>query len=196
MAFERKISRKRRIFVKLFDKRILKTNNMKPSFAPKESLWTKTILLTTLLAGTLDILSAYTTVYIRTGEISKKMFQYIAGGALGLETSMKGGWGVIALGVFFHYFIAFSFTLFFFLIYQRARLYRFNKYITGLIYGLFAWVIMNLVVLQLSALPAPVYKLQGIIVGASVLMVMIGLPISLSASNYYKKQANRQLSTG
>ena len=153
---------------------------MKPSFI-------KTVLLTTLLAGTLDILSAYATGYIRTGEISKKMFRYIAGGALGLERTMNGGWGIIALGVFFHYFIAFLFTLFFFLVYRRAGLNRFNKYITGLIYGLLAWVIMNLIVLPLSALPGPVYTLQGVLIGAGVLMVMIGLPVSLMADSYYKK---------
>ena len=150
--------------------------------------FTRTVLLTTLLAGTLDIVSAFLSHYFKTGEFATKMFQYIAGGALGLKTSLPGGAGVIALGVFFHYFIAFLFTLFYFLIYQKARLAAVNKYVAGLVYGIFVWVVMNLLVLPLSMLPSSPIKWPGFLVGMSILMVMIGLPIAIRAHNYYKKQ--------
>ncbi len=153
---------------------------MKPFF--------KAVLITTLIAGTLDILSAYVHVYILTHQVSKKMFNYIASGALGPENAMNGGWDVIVLGIFFHYFIAFSFTLFFFLIYNKLKLGKFNKYIVGLIYGLFAWFVMNRLVLPLSRLPQNPFNLKNAIIGALILMFMIGLPISLMAHNYFKKK--------
>lgn len=147
----------------------------------------RTILQTGLLAGTLDILSAYVHVFLRTHEISKKMFHYIAGGALGLEKSMKGGFGVVMLGIFFHYFIAFAFTLFFFLIYQKLNIASVNKYISGLLYGLFVWFVMNMLVLPLTKLPPRPFEAQNAIINALILMVLVGLPISISAHHYFKK---------
>ena len=145
------------------------------------------VLLTALVAGTLDILTAYTKGFIQSGHISKRMFQFIAGGALGLKDSMAGGIGVILLGVFFHYFIAFSFTLFFFLIYPKVSILSVNKYVSGLVYGIFVWLVMNEIVWPLSRLPRYPFNLQNAIIEALILMVMIGLPISLSAYSYYRK---------
>jgi hypothetical protein len=147
----------------------------------------KRVLLTAALAGTLDILSAYTNVFIKTHHISKKMFNYIAGGALGLKDALSGGGGVVLLGVFFHYFIAFSFTLFFFLTYRKFRLSSVNPYVMALLYGLFVWAVMNLVVLPLSLLPSSPFSFQKSIVDMLVLSVMIGLPVSLSANRYFAK---------
>ena len=55
----------------------------------------KTVLLTWLLVGTTDITAAYVHQFVITGKFAGKMLQYIAGGALGLENSMKGGFWVI-----------------------------------------------------------------------------------------------------
>jgi len=145
----------------------------------------KRLLLTVLIAGTLDILSAYANVFIRSGHISKKMFQYIAGGALGLKNSINGGIPVILLGIFFHYFIVLCFTAFFFFLYRKNRFFGLNRYIAALIYGIFIWAVMNLVVLPLSALPPSKLDPGKALLDASILAVMIGLPVSLSARAYY-----------
>jgi hypothetical protein len=147
----------------------------------------KRLLITGLIAGTLDILSAYVSIFIKSGRISKHMFQYIAGGALGLKTSLDGGIPVILLGIFFHYFIAFSFTLFFFYLYRKNRVFGLNKYLSALLYGFFIWAVMNLIVLPLSALPASQITFGDALLSGSILAVMIGLPSALSASAYYDK---------
>src|SRR6266487_644377 len=100
-----------------------------------KSFW-KTVLLTGLFVGTTDITAAYVNHYIKTGKFAGKMLQYIAGGALGLERSMPGGFWVGLLGLFFHYFIAFSFTLLFFVAYPRLRFRLLNKYLLGVLYGI------------------------------------------------------------
>src|SRR5580704_11902123 len=114
---------------------------------------TKRLLITGLIAGTLDITSAYVSIFIQTGHVSRRMFQYIAGGALGLKNTLDGGVPVILLGIFFHYFIVFCFTRFFFFLYHKNRIFGLNKYLAALLYGIFIWTVMNLVVLPLSALP-------------------------------------------
>jgi hypothetical protein len=150
-------------------------------------LLSKRLLITGLIAGTLDILAAYTDIFIRTGRISKKMFQYIAGGALSLNNTMNGGVPIILLGVFFHYFIAFSFTLFFFYLYRKNRIFGLNKFVAAFLYGFFIWAVMNLIVLPLSALPPGTITIGKALQGGSILAVMIGLPVSLGASSYYRE---------
>jgi hypothetical protein len=148
----------------------------------------KRLLITGLIAGTLDILSAYVSIFIKTGHISRRMFQYIAGGALGLKNSLDGGPPIILLGIFFHYFIAFSFTLFFFFLYRKNRVFGLNKYLAALLYGYFIWAVMNLIVLPLSALPPGTITIGNALKDGCILAVMIGLPSALSASAYYDKQ--------
>jgi hypothetical protein len=151
------------------------------------SLW-KRVLLTGLLAGTLDITAAYVNSFVKTGKFAGKMFQYIAGGALGLERSMQGGFWIGLLGFFFHYFIAFSFTLLLFMAYSRLKLFLFNKYLVGFVYGIFIGVFMTFVVLPLTKLPNTPFVFKNAIISWLILVFMVGIPIAVSASSYYHKQ--------
>lgn len=147
----------------------------------------KTVLLTGLLVGTLDLTAAYVHQYVKTGKFADKMLYYIAGGGLGLETSMQGGFWIGLLGLFFHFFIAFSFTLLFFLAYPKIKLLRYNPYIVGFLYGYFIGTFMALVVLRLSALPDPVIKFPNVLIGWTILSAAIGIPVALIARWYYGK---------
>ncbi|HEY1212045.1 MAG TPA: hypothetical protein VGE93_00295 [Bryobacteraceae bacterium] len=143
------------------------------------------MLLTGLLAGLLDITYAYLDVFVRSGRFATKMFQYVAGGALGLTTSMKGGIPVILLGIFFHFFIAFSFTLSFFLLYRKSKISSLNPYLLALLYGIFIWCVMTLVVLPLTALPArPIDYAKGAF-DALMFGVTFGLPLVFSARRFF-----------
>lgn len=148
----------------------------------------KAILLTTLVAGTLDIIAAHVHTIIKTGNFPSRMFYYIAAGAIGLKNSLDKGPAFIALGVFIHYLISFLFSLFFFLLYPAIIRISSNKYINGILYAIFVWLTMNFIVLPLTALPRTpfVFSLDKVI-GLCVLMVVFGLPISLMADKYYKK---------
>jgi uncharacterized membrane protein YagU involved in acid resistance len=146
----------------------------------------KVILLITLLAGTLDLLSAFVHIYINTGKIATWMGQGIASALLGREQAFQGGWATGFLGFFLHYLITFLFTLFYFLMYPRLPILSRNKYLSGIVYGWLVFVIMNFVVLPLSALPSSSMQLTDAIVGLIMLPIVIGLPISIGASRYYK----------
>ncbi|MEP7322210.1 MAG: hypothetical protein ABI761_09830 [Saprospiraceae bacterium] len=147
--------------------------------------WIKAVLFATLIAGLMDITSAYIDVYIRTGHISTKMFQYIAGGALGLDTSLKGGLGVQALGLCIHFFLAFSYTLTFFLIYPKLHLQQFNKYLIGFIYGFLVGMFMTFVVLPLTKLPHNPFDFAKALKAWLILAFMLGIPVSFIANRYY-----------
>src|SRR5215217_6708644 len=113
----------------------------------------KAVFLTTLVAGTLDIIAAHVHQTILRGVFPTKMFYGIAAGAIGLKAAFNGGPAIFAFGVFIHYFISFSFTLFFFLLYPAVRKLSSNKYLNGLLYSIVVWLTMNFIVLPLTALP-------------------------------------------
>jgi ribose/xylose/arabinose/galactoside ABC-type transport system permease subunit len=58
-----------------------------------------------LIAGTLDILYAYTFWTMKSQIPAQRIFQDVAAGLLG-EASFQGGWSTAALGVALHFLIA------------------------------------------------------------------------------------------
>ena len=157
----------------------------------------KYVLITALFVGTTDLIAAYVDQFVKTGKFADKMLYYMAGGALGLQTSMKGGFWIGLLGLSFHYFIAFSFTLLFFVAYPKLRLQSLNKYllcIFGLLYGPFVACFMQFIVLPLTKLPpqSPLV-IKKAIIGWMILGVVLGIPIALSASRYYDNKNLKEL---
>lgn len=156
----------------------------------------KTVLLTGLFVGTTDIMDAYISVYVSSGKFAEKMFQYIAGGALGLEKSLQGGTGIALLGLFFHYFIAMSFTAFFFLIFPRVKFLSFNKYMIGILYGVFTNLVMTFIILPLTSLPSQPFNLSRSVFDWIIFGTIFGIPIAYNAYKYYKvdEQTNHSAS--
>lgn len=141
------------------------------------------IVLTGLLAGTWDILAAFTHAFVANETTPIRVLQFIASKAVGPD-AFSGGVPMALLGLFFHYIIAFSWTTLFFLLYPRLRFLSGNKIIVGLGYGVFVWLMMSFVVLPIVNGAFQPFHLQSVI-GMVILMVCIGLPISWMASKYY-----------
>lgn len=148
------------------------------------------MLIVTAIVGTLDIIAAHLHIWAASGNFPTAVFKGIASGAFGRESAMQGGVEMIALGAFFHYFISFSFTLLFFLIYPRLRLLRRNVLATGFGYALFVWSTMNLIVLPLSALHSsmPNFANKHTYIGICVLTVVFALPIAVATERFYRKR--------
>lgn len=146
----------------------------------------KTVLLTGFFVGTTDLVSAYLSQWISTGKFAEKMLDYIAGGALGLDYAMKGGNWVAFLGLFFHYLIAFSATLFFFWVFPRIKILSFNKYLVGMLYAVFVDVVVGELIMPLSRLPTGPFNLSFAIIPWINLGVVLGIPISYNAYKYYR----------
>jgi hypothetical protein len=146
----------------------------------------QTILTAGLIAGCLDLLTAiivYSVVMQRTTDV--KLLQGIGRAAFGSNT-FQAGTALALAGVAVHFFIAFSFTVFYFFIFPYVSFFRKYPIIGGLLYGIFAWCVMNLVMLPLFHVANIPTKWDSIIRGAVILMFCIGLPISVIISRYYK----------
>jgi len=150
----------------------------------------RTVLLTSLFVGITDLILAYAMQFAHTGKFADKMLYYMAGGALGLQTSMQGGFWIGFLGLFFHFFIAFSFTLLVFLAFPLLKMQSFNKYwllVSGMLYAPFVSCFMRFIVLPLSRLPVQPLNVQNELLEWLFLGIVFSIPIFLSASLYYKK---------
>lgn len=144
----------------------------------------KTIVLTGLLAGTLDALTAIL-VYKAT---PLNMFRYIASAAFG-PGAFAGGIGMAMWGLLFHYIIAFSWTVLFFLLYPQIRKVSGNKYLNGLFYGVVIWLVMNMLVLPITNVMRAPLALKPAAIGAAILIFAVGLPVSVLIHRYYARKA-------
>ena len=83
----------------------------------KKSKLATVIVITGLLAGTLDILAAVIRYTIRTGNSPVRLLEFIASAVFGREEAFSGNAMMGIWGLFFHYLIAFTWTIVFFLAY-------------------------------------------------------------------------------
>ena len=90
-------------------------------------------------------------------------------------------------GLLFHFMIAIIFAAFFYLVYPILNVTAKNVVLVGLIYGIFVWLVMNQLVVELSNTPAQPFKLAGALRGTIILMLFVGLPIALIVHKYRKK---------
>jgi uncharacterized membrane protein YagU involved in acid resistance len=151
----------------------------------------QTILTAGLVAGCFDLLTAiivYSVVMQRTTDI--KLLQGIGRAAFG-NTTFDSDTSLALSGVAIHFFIAFSFATFYFFIFPYFIFLRQQRILSGLLYGVFAWCVMNLAVLPLFHVANIPNKWDSIIRGAVILMFCIGLPISIIVSRHYAVRNER-----
>jgi len=142
----------------------------------------KAILVGGLIAGALDITYAFILWWLRAQVTPMQILQSVATGLLG-KASYDGGAGTAILGAFLHFFNALVIAAIFVgasriwpVLARRATLF-------GPLYGIGVYLVMNYVVLPLSAFPprtkppAPVVWITGVLAH----MFLIGLPIALAA---------------
>lgn len=138
-----------------------------------------------LVAGTLDILSAFTHYYIKTGKNPFKVLNFVAGGVFG-KAAFTGGTVMACAGLLFHYAIAFIWTIFFFIICPGVISIFKSPFVTGLIYGIFVWAVMNFVVVPMSALPKGPFNISNAIIAMLIIMFAVGTPISIIINKFYR----------
>ena len=145
----------------------------------------RALLYGTLVVGTLDALDAIIFFGLRSGAMPPGIFRGIAAGLLG-PSARSGGLPTALLGVGLHYFIAFGIVATFLVASRYFRILRRAPVLTGLLYGIAAYVVMNAIVLPLSAigrggLSWPPVINAVVINGVLIHMFGVGLPSSLFA---------------
>ena len=143
----------------------------------------RAILIGGLIAGALDITFAFIFYSLR-GSTPLRILQSIASGLLG-ASAFRGGLKTAILGFFLHFFIATSAATIFYLVSRKLKFMIEYAIICGILYGLCVYVVMNFVVLPLSAIPfKPSHAASVVIAGLLIHMFGIGLPISLAVRRY------------
>lgn len=148
----------------------------------------RAILITTLVAGSLDILLAFLNAWLGNAVTPTRVLQYIASGYFGAE-AFAGGPGMARWGLLFHYLTALVFTTVFFFLFAKGNFWARHRVLTAIAYGLLIWIIMNLVVLPMSRVPASKMEPVAMIKGMIMLIVAMGLPLVFFSAMYRKKSS-------
>lgn len=163
----------------------MKENNSKPAL---------TILKAWLIVGTLDIICACIWSYLapahRTPDAVLISIGRFVIGSEGSRYDLLANEGLMmGLGLFTHYLIAFIWTIIFYLAWPKVKLLQGDTTVVGLSYGLFIWAFMTLVVLPVRSMTMPHVILKNALIGAFIIMVAIGVPLSWIIGNYYRNKA-------
>jgi hypothetical protein len=107
------------------------------------------------------------------------VMQYLASGALG-NSAFDGGITTALLGVFFHLLVSFVVAGVFILSGDRIPLLSRYPIPGSLLYGFGVFIVMNLVVLPLSAAPPiPAPSMPWLIEAIIETMLLVGLPLGI-----------------
>jgi hypothetical protein len=138
------------------------------------------------LCGTLDAVAA--SLFLRSQGVSPiRVWQGVASGLVG-ESAFKKGWTSVCWGLMLHFLIAFiAATVFCVAARFVPELLR-SPFAAGILYGVAVFLVMNFVVLPLSARPKRPVTAVGIVAQLLIHALWVGLPISLSASHFLKER--------
>lgn len=135
-----------------------------------------------LLAGIFDIAQAF----IGFGFLGARPFrilQHIAGGVFGAR-SMQMGSTSAALGLVFHFTIAFGAAIVYYLASRVLRVMVEHAVVCGVIYGELVFLFMYFVVLPLTPLGPAHFNTATYITGPIGHTVLVGLPIALCVRRF------------
>jgi hypothetical protein len=146
------------------------------------------LIITGIVAGTLDGVAAVINAYLSNDVGPVRVFQFIASGVFGRDAfahSFMAIWGIV-----FHYLIATVWSGIFLLSYNRLKLHKIGVTLNALLYGCIIWVVMNMIVLPLSNVPQGTPDAKRMIIGALILIIAVGFPISYMTSRYFKNMVS------
>lgn len=131
------------------------------------------------IAATSDIIYAIVYSAIR-GVAAERVLQSVASGLLG-QPAYDGGAATAALGLCLHYGMAFLIAAIFWFASRRLRFMTERALMAGLLYGVCVYLVMNFVVIPLSAFPtALTFTPVRVAINVVAHMVLFGLPIALA----------------
>ena len=139
------------------------------------------ILVGALAVGILDGLYAVIVWWLR-GVGPQRVFQGVAAGLLGRTDAVAGGSATAALGLGLHFLIATVVAALYALAARRLPALLRQPVRWGLLYGVVVYLVMNYVVLPLSAIgAAPRFTLSGFANGVLFHALLVGLPSAFAA---------------
>jgi uncharacterized membrane protein YagU involved in acid resistance len=151
-----------------------------------------TILYGGLVVGILDMLFAFTFYGLILGAPPLRIFQSVAAGLLGRAAAYEGGVKTFVLGLLLHFVVATCIATVYFLASRALPVLIRHPIVSGLIYGMIAYLGMNYLVVPLSAIrrsPGPI-KLPIFLTEIIGHAFLVGLPLALLARRSAKKNGH------
>lgn len=135
-----------------------------------------------LVAGTLDIVYAMAFWGVQ-GVPPMRILQSVAAGLLGPEAARGGGATTALLGVALHFGIAFVMAYAYYLASAKIPALTRRPIVCGMLYGLLLYVVMNYVVVPLSAAggDSSGFNLAWVLCSIAVHVFFVGIPCALAA---------------
>jgi magnesium-transporting ATPase (P-type) len=139
----------------------------------------KKVLFAGLVVGILDIIAAFIDAWFSFHSKPDEVLNGIAGGAIGKENA-DGSFFMIVFGLLIHFFIVYSYTFFFYMLYPVIKKAIRSNIVTGILYGLFIWATMRFIILpNLSQVQFAPFKITKAFKPMLILIGAIGIPLSL-----------------
>jgi hypothetical protein len=129
--------------------------------------------------GTLDAIAATVSFALR-GVPPVRVWQNVASGLLGAR-SFEKNWKTGTLGLLLHFVIAFSAAMVFCLAARSMPALLHFPVLAGAAYGIVVFLVMNRIVLPLSAMPKRPLTSALIVTQLIIHVLCVGLPIALAA---------------
>jgi hypothetical protein len=147
-------------------------------------------LIAGLIAGSLDITAACIHAYTKNGTAPMQVLKGVASGAFDPKT-FPNPTLLAVCGLLIHFFIAISFTFFFFFLAKQIPALVKYPVPMGILYGVLVWSTMRFIILPyISRLnPKPIVGKEAItnaIIAASIIVVCVGLPVVMLARKYVR----------
>lgn len=143
-----------------------------------------TILCGGLVVGVLDGLAAVINAGLR-GTSPVRVFQFIASGLLG-PASFSGGLATALLGILIHFLIAFVAATVYYRVSISFTILIRQAAMCGMIYGIAVYFFMSRIVVPLSATRKSPFSFAQLLIGVSIHILFVGLPIALLARRFAK----------
>ena len=135
--------------------------------------------------GVMDISAAFITWWPK-GIMPSRILKGIASGLLGPE-AYSGDWPTAALGLAFHFFIAFSAAAVFYLASRKLNYLTQHPVISGALYGVCVYLVMYWIVMPLSRYRHRPFTLSSSTIAIVTHIFCVGLPISLVIAHFSRK---------
>jgi uncharacterized membrane protein YagU involved in acid resistance len=139
------------------------------------------ISLAGLLSGVLDLTATSTLVRRTQGIPLERLLQRIASGALG-PSAFEGGKKTATAGLFFHFLISFTAAFVYYASSRKLAILIDHPLLSGVLYGAAVHLVMNRIVLPLSAAAIP-FSAKAFLTQLVIHILFVGLPIALVVSH-------------
>ena len=141
-----------------------------------------TIVFGGLTVGVLDAIAAMMNAGIR-GVTPDRVWQYVASGVLGPE-SFSGGAATIALGLFFHFCVAFGVAIGYYVVTRVLPSLVPHAFVVGPIYGIIVFFAMSYVIVPMTLVRQSAFTWYGMISGIVIHILFVGLPVALITKRF------------